>query len=202
MWSVPPIWRGQTVAILASGPSMSAEVAEQLRGVTCIAINNTFRLAPWAAMLYAADRAWWLHRDNADAKHFRGLRCTISREQDGPPPAGVLSLLSSGVIGFDPDPGRIRTGGNSAYQAAHVAAHAGAARILLAGCDLQGGHWHPEHPAELMQTNDIAFSRWLERWPGIAESGAEIINVTPGSALKCFPMMTIEAALARALAAA
>jgi hypothetical protein len=30
-WKIPPDWQGQTVAVLASGPNMSQEVADALR---------------------------------------------------------------------------------------------------------------------------------------------------------------------------
>ena len=70
-WTVPPLWQGETCAVLASGPSMSREVAELVRGrVRVIAVNNQGidtevngklepALAPWADVLYAADAKWW-----------------------------------------------------------------------------------------------------------------------------------------------
>ena len=41
-WTVPRLWPGATVAVLASGPSMSAAVAEEVRrsGVPTIVVNN------------------------------------------------------------------------------------------------------------------------------------------------------------------
>ena len=42
-WSVPRLWPGATVAILASGPSMNQAVADRVRaaGLPAIAINDT-----------------------------------------------------------------------------------------------------------------------------------------------------------------
>jgi len=199
MWQVPPIWAGQTVAILASGRSMSAEVVQQLGAIPMIAINDTVALAPRASMLYAADRLWWVHPTKQRLiRDFEGLRVTIWREGDGPVPPGCLALRGTGVVGFDPDPACIRTGGNSAYQALHIAVHAGASRILLAGLDLTLGHWHPEHPAPLGQTCEIALARWRERFEqlaGILRDRVEIINVSERSTLRCWPKMAIEDAL-------
>lgn len=200
-WQVPRLPPGSTVAILASGPSMWPAVAERVRasGVFAIAINTTFRLAPWAWMLYGADHEWWRHPSHRDAMQFDGWRVTIA---DGPnqAPAGVHWLRNSGIYGFDAQPGYLRTGGNSAYQALHIAIQAGAARVLLCGLDMRGGHWHGAHPAGLKVTQPEQYARWIERFPALAdvaiERGVEVINCTQGSALKCFPAGDLEIELA------
>lgn len=189
-WTVPPMWAGQTVAVLASGPSMSQAVADQVRdaGIPAIAVNTTHRLAPWAVMLYAADDEWWRHETNRDALKFPGLKVTAGEF------TGVLRLRNTGTEGFDADPGAVRTGGNSGYQAVHVAAHAGAARILLCGFDMRdtGGesHWHGHHPHGLRRTPEPTFERWCVRFAQLGEAlalrGVEVVNTTPGSALHCF----------------
>jgi hypothetical protein len=188
------MWVGETVVILASGPSMSAAVAEQVRAaeVPTIAINSTFRLAPWAEMLYAADAAWWQHPDNRDAHRFAGMKVSVEEAPE------VLKLYASGVNGFDANTARIRTGGNSGYQAVHIAAHAGASRILLCGFDMcldRGSHWHGDHHAQLKQTSRKQFVVWCERFKDLAKEldarGIDVVNCTPGSALKCFRMAAL-----------
>jgi len=204
MWSVPRELAGRTVAVLASGPSMSAAVADAVRaaGAAAVAVNSTFRLAPWAWALYAADEEWWHHPANGDAKRFAGHKISVSRVH------GVHGLANTGPLGFDPDPRCIRTGGNSGYQAVHVAAHAGAGRILLCGFDMHGPgeHWHGAHPAGLRETTVCTFSSWVERFASIAEPlrarGIEVLNCTPGSSLTCFPTADLEDALAGAVQAA
>lgn len=190
------MWAVRTVAILASGPSMSAEVARTVRsaGIPTIVVNTTHRLAPWADLLYAADEAWWSHQDNADARRFAGLRVSV-----GVVP-GVLRLRNGGTVGFDPDPQSLRTGGNSGYQALHIAVHAGAARVLLCGFDLRGCHWHGPHPSPLRKTEPEVYARWRERYatllPALAERGVDVVNTTPGSALECFRRAVLEDELA------
>lgn len=184
------MWAGETVAILASGPSMSQAVADDVRarGLPAIAINSTFRLAPWAAMLYAADPAWWEHRSNVDAHQFAGLRVSCMRTR------GVLYLHPSGRDGFDPDPAALRHGGNSGYQALHIAVAAGAARVELHGFDMRGCHWHGPHPEGLLVTQPEHYAKWIASFDGLAPLlraiGVEVVNRTPGSALTCFPMET------------
>lgn len=146
-------------------------------------------------MLYAADSAWWRHRQD-EALSFTGLKVTVD---DSTPFRDVLVLKNSGREGFDPDPACVRTGNNSGYQAIHVAAHAGAARILLCGFDMRSGHWHPEHPEPLGTTAPATYERWIERFAALghelAARGIEVVNCTPGSALTCFKNMPLEAAL-------
>lgn len=192
-WSVPPIWKGKTIAILASGPSMSREVADAVRdaGIPAIVINNTFRLAPWATMLYAADVEWWA--SNPAAKDFEGMKVSCQMVR------GVQYIKHTGVMGFDPDVSAIRTGGNSGYQALHIAAHARAARVLLCGFDMHGLHWHPEHEAPLKSTIQETYPRWVHRFALMAtviQREVDVVNVTPDSALTCFRRSTLEKELA------
>lgn len=191
-WTVPRMWAGRTVTILASGPSLTPEVAQQVRdaGLPTIVVNTSHRLAPWADLLYAADDAWWLHQDNRDAMQFAGLKVSVSQVP------GVLRLRNGGVTGFDPDPQSLRTGGNGGYQALHIAVHAGASKVLLCGYDLSGCHWHGPHPSPLRRTEPDVYVRWRERFetllPALAERVVDVVNVTPGSALKCFRRGVLE----------
>lgn len=193
-WSVPPMWVGRTVAILASGPGMSQEVADAVRDVKLptIVINTTYLLAPWADILYAADQEWWIN--NPDALKFLGLKVTCTQ----PIRPDVLCLENSGREGFDDRPSCIRTGQNSGYQAVHIAAHAKPSRILLFGFNMSGHNWHGKHPQPLRTTPLEDYLRWLSKWDGLAVElrarGVTVINCTPDSALRCFP--TMDAALA------
>jgi hypothetical protein len=191
------MWEGETVAILASGPSMSQQVADQVArsAVRTIAINTTVKLAPWADMLYAADRAWW-DRHWKEVKGFQGLRVTCRPEYN----RELLSLEMSGISGFDRDPGKVRSGKNSGYQAICVAVHAGAKTIYLHGFDCHSitngrtknrdHHWHGVHPSPLRNHGESIYQSWIDRFnelPGLLPKGVTVINCTPGSSLKCFP---------------
>jgi hypothetical protein len=197
-WTVPKLWDGETVAILASGPSLTADTAIRIRErkIPAIAINTSFLRAPWAAMLYAADAAWWTAYRNKVAD-FRGLKVTVRVE----PFDDLLALEVSGHLGFDPAPGKIRTGANSGYQAVHVALAAGAKRIELHGFDMRHHdglhHWHGTHPMPLRNHGGSIYERWVKSFeslvPEAAKLGAEVVNCTPDSALKCFPFETVTA---------
>lgn len=185
-----PVWRGDTVAVIATGQSLTQDQVDRAKGLRVIVVNDAFRLAPWADMLYAADARWWQH--NPDALAFTGKKLCAQPHR----PEGVFYIQSSGVGGFDPDPARIRTGGNSGYQAIHVAIHQGATKIILLGFDMHGTHYFGPHKAPLRNTHEVSFRLWRERFSALNNRGAEIINCTPGSKLRAFPVMTLDQALA------
>ena len=193
-WSVPRMFEGRTIAVLASGPSMSQAVADKIHaaGVPAIVVNNTFRLAPWASILVANDLEWWRATD--DWKDFAGFRVC---SQPGRAIEGVQRLRVTADFGFDPDPSCIRFGSNSGYQAVHIGIQTGASRILLCGFDMHGGHWHGPHKEPLRNPQPHRFARWIKRFRDLRDQGSEIVNCTPGSKLDCFPMADLEDVLTR-----
>jgi hypothetical protein len=194
-WCIPRMWAGATVAVMASGPSMTQEAADRVRaaGMPTIVVNNTMRLAPWADVLYAADATWW--QNTPGSFEFAGLKVSCE------PVAGARRLLNAGTVGYTDDPMAVYTYGNSGAQAIQIAAKTGAATILLLGFDMNGGHWHPEHRAPLRSTSLELYAVWRERFPTLAqalrERGVDVINCSPASALECWPRVPLENALAR-----
>lgn len=212
-WSVPREWVGETVAILAGGPSMTREQAEAVRGkCRVIAVNNTGidtmdsatkewipAFAPWADVLYAADAKWW-HAYGDRALHFEGLKVCVRPNLPWPQ---VYSLIQSKQKIFDPDPRYLVMGGNSGYMAVHLAVHFGAKRMILLGFDMKDApgrrrHWFGDHsPPKLRATN--AYATWRNRFdnfaPVLRGMGIDVINCTPKSALNCFRKMQLKDAI-------
>ncbi len=197
-WAVPPMWVGQTVVVMATGPSFTLAQAAAARrcGLPAIAVSDNGIDAEhggdFASMLYSSDASWWRKHAQAALK-FPGLKVTCGDSLEF---KAVESLKLSGTEGFDPDPTCVRSGGNSGYAAVHVAIQAGARRVLLLGFDMGGSHWFGPHTGGLRNTDKGTFERWIARFPALAGRGAEIINCTPGSALKCFPSVPLDEALA------
>jgi hypothetical protein len=187
------MWDGQTVAVMASGASLTAEVAEAARHLPRIVTNATYRRAPDADVIYASDTAFWRHKEYADVFDCPGLRVSCEQVRGVYPnvPPGVMILRHGGSNGFADDPTAVRTGSNSGYAAIHIAATAGAKRILLLGLDMTGGHWHGPHPQGLNNPLQHSFARWIRYFDGLApqlkERGVEVLNCSPISALTCFP---------------
>jgi hypothetical protein len=202
-WSVPRMWESETVAVLASGHSMSRDVARRVReaGLRAIAVNTTYQIATFADMVYASDVAWW-RQYHANVRTLCPTALLVSVSQTAF--ADVLVLATTGREGFDPNPSAVRDGGNSGYAAIHVAAHAGAKRIVLCGFDMNAGprgatHWHGQHPSALRNAGTGIFERWIARYATLgselAKRGIEVVNCSPNSALRAFPIVTLEEAL-------
>ena len=203
-WTVPPMWEGRTVAILASGPSMSPAVAAAVAHLPRIAVNSTYLLAPDADVIYAADARWW--NANPGALQCAGVLASIEftpGKRSKETPAAVRVLRYTGRHGFDPHPGCLRTHANSGAQALQIAVHARASRVLLCGFDMRGGHWHPQHPHPMGNPDAKTFAKFRAGFRDLADalprSRVSIINCTPGSALDAFPRAPLDLALTGAV---
>jgi hypothetical protein len=213
MTGVPRLFPDSLMAILAGGPSLTAADVDACRAAGChlLAIKDAVRLAPDAVALYSGEIRWWRHY--GDGLTFAGLRYGIEAASPGPAvPAGlgqwgVTFLRNTGMLGLETDPTGVRTGKNSGMQALNVAVHLGAERIVLLGYDMQPNskgqdHWFGEQPyvhAPIpYQAFHAGFASMVEPLAALA---VEVVNCTPGSALHCFPMMTLADALGREVAA-
>lgn len=188
-WTVPKIWSGETVSILACGPSLKNLDVESIRGPV-IAINDAFLRCDFADVLYFCDKIWWLDYESEVRQHFKGKHI-VTLENQIP---GVHALRNTGITGFDPSPDSLRHGRNSGYQAIHLAAHLGAGRILLYGYDMhvdRGGqlHWG-KRKRETMTYNtydyllrNVMLPNFKTLKEPLEQMGIEVLNATPGSAL-------------------
>jgi hypothetical protein len=195
---MPRVFEDQTVVCLGGGPSLSQTQIDQVRDsdAHAIAVNDAYLVAPWAAILYAADLQWW--QWHADALEFEGLR--ITTDPQAALDYHLLYLPGDRVDGFSLDPSRLSYGplhtSNSGYQAINLAILGGARRILLIGYDMRvvngAAHWFGEHPnrqrspyANFVRGYDTTIDQ-------LADIDAEIINCTPGSALHAYPFGNLE----------
>jgi hypothetical protein len=180
-------WEGETVAIFASGPSMTTSIADQCRGHRTIAINNqAVDCAPWADIIYGSDLKWWRHYWSAVSK-LPGRKISL---EIGQPIPGIEYLRPSGHV-FDERAGYLSTGANSGYAALCLAAKFGAKRIMLYGYDMaprDGRMRRHDYPANL--NSKPRFADWIPRYrllaPVLERRGVEVVNCTPNSALTCF----------------
>jgi hypothetical protein len=191
---VPRLWPGGTVACLATGPSLCQADVEAVRGRVdgVIAVNDAHRLAPWADVLYACDAKWW--EWNAGVPGFQGLRYTLQ-----PRAARWATVLrKTGEHGLELDPGGVRTGKNSGYQAINVAVHLGARRILLLGYDMRGDHFFGSHPDKSRPPFLLCLPIFDTLVAPLRAHGVEVCNCSRRTALRAFPCLTLEEALGHA----
>ena len=178
-------------------------MAEQCRGRRVIAVQDAWRLLPFADVLYACDAAWIRHHNGCP--DFSGE--LWSSHDDGTNEKRQVAkdygfCLVAGRAGdtFSIDPTVICYGSNSTFQAIGLAILFGATRIVLVGANMQHvngrAHFYGDHPKPLRQCPDYRkFVPAFERAAKSLPAGVEIINCTPDSALRCFPMVSLEDAL-------
>ncbi len=206
LWCIIPLWRGQTAVILGGG-TQDPEIINSIRGkARVIAINDAYKLAPWADILYGCDAKWWnwhnpeVDGPKGDATSFAGIKVGLKwNAMEGKYYGGwdhenypdVRALAATGRSGLEEAPNGLRTGANSGYQAINLACHMGATRILLLGYDMQttatGSHWFGEHPDGVAPTWPVMLSDYPSLVKPLENKGVEVINCTPSSALDVFP---------------
>ncbi len=191
--------------VAATGESLTEEVADLCRGQDVIAVNDAYRRMPYARALYAADAAWW-HLHNG-APGFAGQKwipvnkVCMDLNKAAADRYGLSMVWGDRELGFSFRPGRVHLGANSGFQAVNLALLWGATTVVLVGFDMRGSHFFGEHPPmarRMPGSKGKGFARWIRHFETAAASlpaDRRIINATPGSALTCFPMMTLEEAL-------
>lgn len=163
-----------------------------------IAVCTTFRKAPWADALYAADARWWTVYGGEAEESCAGELWTCAHEDR----FDIHHVEAVDEPGLSQHPGRIHAGLNSGYQAIGLAFMWGAARIVLLGYDMQRGprgesHHHGDHEGNLPNLGTM--HEWVRRMIPLAidlrSQGVEVINATRRTALRCFEQMPIAQAL-------
>ena len=220
---VLPAWKGETVAILGGGPSLTAEQVELVRlsGVKCIAVNNSYLLAPWADLLYFADSHW--HEWNTKGidipglglkaaqvcamfASFAGQKCSIQNSGANIKDDAVHMMRNiNGVgkhgFGLSVDPGALVTGRNGGFQALNIAVLAGATQPLLLGFDGRPNrdgktHFFGEHPRPTPQAAYPLYRQAMsEAERALKAAGVTVLNCTPDSCIDAFPNVALEVVL-------
>lgn len=198
-----PNWSGETVVIVASGPSAPSVPLELAKGkARFMSINTSWKLAPWSDVLFACDWAWWAHANGCP--EFTGMKMTVDRKAaekfrdvhlvNCRKPDDRLVLEPIGTVGW---------GGNSGFHTLNIAVQAGARKVILVGMDMtlaKGVHWHGKHPGNMNNPKPGNVERWRRAVDGAARVieplGIRVINCSPISALQKYPKMTFEEALA------
>ena len=189
---MPRLWPGETVVCLATGPSLTQADVDVCRGrARVIAINDAYRLAPFADVLFAADGKWWKYHQPA----FSGLRYSLQQDAAS---HGATVLANTGYMGVEMDPRGLRTIKNSGGAAINLAVHLGASRVVLLGYDMAYAghrkHFFGDHPERLAGGAHPAlfvplFQTMVEP---LRDAGVSIVNCTRTTALTCFPQLPLE----------
>lgn len=218
-WTPEPIFKGETVFCVASGPSLTREIADKLEDHRVIVVNSSCKMIPWADVLYFTDSGWYENNREIVA-NWPGLVVSMARlakrELDDPAlhraAPRILRVKGIGAPPYPPQvngrpgfppigsPG-VQQGRNSGNTAVALAVAMGANRVALVAydCRVVAGreHFHDEYkgPRDLSLYDD-EFKRAFDGWNVAARaSGVEILNCTPGSAVTEFPFADLDEVL-------
>lgn len=193
---VPKIWSPQVpVVCIGGGPSLTAEDVMSLAAlpVHIIAVNDAYKLTPFAAVLFAADFWWWKKENGAPS--FHGMRFSLEERASK---YGCRILRPGPEDGLSDDPMVLNTGENSGYSAINLAVLLGAKTIFLLGYDMKSGadgrtHWFGNHDNGY---GEPPYARHLSHFPSLvaplAQRGVSVINCTRDTALLTFPRVPLE----------
>lgn len=196
-------WRDHTAVVVASGPSLADEQITLIEHsvVFTIAVNNSYAKLQHPDVVYACDYLWW-KLNHMKAKQNIPRRQLWTQDRAAAEQFQLSHIQWEGKDGLGKQ--GLRVNGNSGAGAINLAYHFGARRILLVGMDMQTGphgekHWHADHPKPMVQGQ--MFEEWIKKMGVLAKDlkaeGIEVVNCTPGSALKHFPMGDLEQELAK-----
>lgn len=202
---IPKIWEKQTAFVLGGGPTLLECLAGRtLDKQNVLGVNAAYTLGAWVDVCWFGDaKFYWWNKDGLDA--FAGMKFTYNRGiRHGF--ASVAGQEGIDVVhrgkgrGLDMRVGYVGWNCSSGGSAINLAAQLGATRIVLLGYDMRvvngQKNWLP-HDEERTKLNPyVNFLRPFGRIKQDAKRlGIEVLNATPGSALRKFPFVNLDEVL-------
>lgn len=169
--------------ILGTGPSASRDLIALAQGrADVLAVNKSWRMAPFAALNYASDWQYWHYNDDYGYRGPRYGRCDPIVRPD------VIQITLASHAGRmvtkiqTGPPLHLGFGMTSSYQAANLAAQMGYKRIGLLGVDCSPGY--SPHVDYWRASMDSAA-------PELQALGIEIADCGQHSTLKAWPKLQL-----------
>lgn len=202
-WAPDRSFAGLTVVLVGGGPSHGALDLDVLAGHRFIAVNSSCRkVRPIATAddpLYFSDNSWNENRPEL-AAHWPGPVITSNRNTKARLGDAVRRLDVSDLANrLQAWPDYVYA--SSGHGAACLAVAMGAARLVLIGFEgrIVNGRSHG-HDDYVQQDAGDYVERFVPAWTGLAavftRLGVSVINATPHSAIKAFPIADLREALA------
>lgn len=171
-----------TAYVVGGGPSLRGFEFSKLTGTFHVAVNRAFEACP-EAVVYFLDRRFHLENRGklAGRRVVQGL-------VDGAEACHGVERHDLGLVSIT----------NSGYAALRWCIEQGADRVVLLGFDMRpNGHFHDGYPGRAPRA---CCDHWLAELTAYRPP-VPVVNACPGSALECFPKVTLEEALSDAVPA-
>lgn len=211
---IPKVWRGESVVLIAGGPSLTKENVllarelQKLDKVKVIGCNDAYRVFPTLDILYAADTKWWeVHYDNIVKTSTPKLKmgANANKLDVFAKGKGIYAIKGESQYSLSYDPHKLHWGGNSGFQIFNIAFLLGATKFFMLGYDMgrvnNKGHWFGEHPTSLRTTKPEAFGRWARAYSNpkdvqhFKENGLKVYNCSLVSSIDEFEKVSFRDAV-------
>lgn len=195
-------WGNDRCFIIGGGPSLLGFNFDILRGEKVIGINKAFIHYP-VDINYGMDISFFKSVEYSNQygnswKDFNGIKLFLLKSSSEPLNENVyyVRAMPQKCISFDLNKG-IYGGPHSGHGALMLALALGCKKIGLLGYDFyvtDRTHWHDGYEKQNVDTlkrSLVKFSSSIEEFGAAINKHALVANLSPNSALKCFPKMDI-----------
>jgi hypothetical protein len=192
--------------VIASGPTLTREVCDKLRGQNAIVVNASFRLAPWAPIWFFTDGSFYEQYWDA-VEAWNGEIVTLSKAAKRDLGDRVKLLAAQGdpslpLLDFPPAGSAVAQGRTSGHTAISIGVGHRPEHLGLVGFDMRTVDGREHHHAEYNGPRDLgvyasdyvpAFAGWNA---AALRVGVKIWNCTPGSAVNEFEFADVDEVIA------
>jgi hypothetical protein len=205
-WFVRPHWLGETVFIVASGPSIADVDFELIRGRRIICVNSSYERVPFADIVYFGDGRWWEEHKRALA----GLSCRVVTCSGLPRGKSLLRVgrmkPENPATGFSERRDVVASQRTSLQGAMNLAAHmiyadgGPVGSIVLVGADMGRSkdgrsHGHTPHkwvnrPGNITWDEQMRHLKWIAA--PLRKRGIAVVNASPVSRIPWWPKMSLQ----------
>jgi hypothetical protein len=203
--------KGKTACCIGTGPSLTMAQVDVARskGFALTGCNNVALDVPDLEVLYGCNYEWWAAYWDTIKDHPAQK---WSSNEKAAKQFGINWTAEKDAPGLSSDPRVIHHGHGSGYSLVNLVYLMGATRIVLLGYDLKYApdydgsshrigsnprHYFGEYVPHLQHWPSVCVKEGIHfdlvrRYGEVARQGlVEIVNCTPDSAIRCFPMMDI-----------
>lgn len=200
MWIPEKIWPGETVFVLAAGPSTAALDLSRLASRRVIAVKSAWAVYRQADVLFFADGRWWREKAlRPGEKEFAGPIVTTAPEIGD---ARVMRIKKINPTHLSADPKAVALARSSTTGAINLAIHFGSKKIVLLGVDAKPAADGTRHNHRLKWPWPLKDGCWTAQAkefeaiaPSAVKMGVEIVNANPDSAVHVWPRLKFEECL-------
>lgn len=192
-------WKGRRCFIIGGGPSVKKIDLDLLRGELTIGINRAYELLDPSILFGVDGQLWgWVEQGKLGKESkqkfndYRGYKVWMALHKAFPPDFYLIDVDDRGGYRIGSTKS-LAFKNNSGYGAINLAAALGANPIYLLGFDMHGDRqgkqkwWHEGYPVDYGENIYKTYIYELGKFaPVLKNTGIDVINLNPKSALKCF----------------